>query len=152
MEHQVKEIHSKLQSNLTSTEHSNIKEQVSKNEELAIQQLRRKKTLKYRQLKYGEQIPEMQTRNSSVKFSQPNQEKNFLYLIKILIFVLGLTNIINKTSTKIFLSFTVILNLRHVLDQLKVIQMNLDLKAEAIGYQINYAAVLKLSYELSIMI
>ena len=42
MEHQVKEIHSKLQSNLTSTEHSNIKEQVSKNEELAIQQLRRK--------------------------------------------------------------------------------------------------------------
>ena len=113
MEHQVKEIHSKLQSNLTSTEHSNIKEQVSKNEELAIQQLRRKKTLKYRQLKYGEQIPEMQTRNSSVKFSQPNQEKNFLYLIKILIFVLGLTNIINKTSTKIFLSFTVILNLGH---------------------------------------
>ena len=76
MEHQVKEIHSKLQSNLTSTEHSNIKEQVSKNEELAIQQLRRKKTLKYRQLKYGEQIPEMQTRNSSVKFSQPNQEKS----------------------------------------------------------------------------
>ena len=58
-------------------------------------------------------------------------------------FVLGLTNIINKTSTKIFLSFTVILNLGNTLDQLKVIQMNLDLKAIAIGYQINYPAVLK---------
>ena len=31
---------------------------------------------KYRQLKYGEQIPEKHTRNSSVKSSQPNQEEN----------------------------------------------------------------------------
>ena len=35
---------------------------------------------------------------------------NFVYLIKILIFVLDLTNIINKISTKIFSYFTVILN------------------------------------------
>ena len=59
---------------------------------------------------------------------------NFLYLIKILIFSLSLINITNKTSTKIFLSFTVILNLEHTLDQLKIFQMNLDLKAVAIGY------------------
>ena len=65
--------------------------------------------------------------------------------MKTLIFVLGLTNITNKNSTKIFLSFTVILNLRHTLHQLKIIQMNLDLKATVIGYQINYPAVLKLS-------
>ena len=71
------------------------------------------------------------------------QKVNFVYLIKILIVVLGLTNITNKTSTRIFLSFTVILNLGHTLDQLKIIQMNLDLKAIAIGYQINYPAVLK---------
>ena len=32
---------------------------------------------------------------------------------------MGLTNIINKTSTKIFLSLTVILNLRHTLQQLR---------------------------------
>ena len=49
------------------------------------------------------------------------------------VYVLGLANIINKTSTKILLSFTVILNLGHTLDQLKIIQMNLDLKAIAIG-------------------
>ena len=46
-----------------------------------------------------------------------------------------------KTSTKIFLSLTVILNFEQILDQLKIIQMNLDLKAIAIGYQINYPAV-----------
>ena len=75
-EHEIKEIDSKLQSNLRSTEYNNIKEQVSKNQEVTIQQLRRKKTRKYRQLKYGEQIPEKQTRNSSVKSSQANQEEN----------------------------------------------------------------------------
>ena len=52
----------------------NIKEQVRKNQELTIQQLRRKKARKYRKLKYGEQITEKQSRNSSIKFSQPNQE------------------------------------------------------------------------------
>ena len=36
-----------------------------------------------------------------------------------------------QTSTRIFLSFTVILNLGRTLDQLKIIQMNLDLKAIA---------------------
>ena len=46
-EHEIKEIDSKLQSNLTSTEYSNIKEQVSKNQELTIQQLKRKKTCRY---------------------------------------------------------------------------------------------------------
>ena len=66
-EHEIKEIDSKLQSNLISAEYSNIKEQVNKNQELTIQQLRRKKTRKRRQLKYGEQISE--------KFSQPNQEE-----------------------------------------------------------------------------
>ena len=71
-EHEVKEVDSKLQSNLSCTEYSNVKEQVSKNQELTIQQLR-KKTRKYRQLEYGEQIPEKQTRNSSVTFSQPYQ-------------------------------------------------------------------------------
>ena len=74
-EHEAKEIDSKLQSNLPSTEYSTIKEQVSKNQELTIQHLRRKKTRKYRQLNYGEQIPEKQTRNSSVKFSRSNQEE-----------------------------------------------------------------------------
>ena len=74
-EHEIKEIVLKLQLNLPSTEYSTINEQVSKNQELTIQQLRRKKTRKYRQLKYGEQIPEKQIRNSSVKFSQPNQEE-----------------------------------------------------------------------------
>ena len=43
--------------------------QVRKNHELTIQQPRRKKTRKYRQLKYGLE------KNSSVKFSQPNQEE-----------------------------------------------------------------------------
>ena len=57
-EHEIKEIDSKLQSNLPPSEYSTIKEQVSKNQELTIQQLRRKKTPKYCQLKYGEQIPE----------------------------------------------------------------------------------------------
>ena len=74
-EHEIKEIDSKLQSNLRSIEYSNIKGQVSKNQEVTIQQLRRQKTRKYRLLKYGEQIPEKQTRNSSVKSSQPNQEE-----------------------------------------------------------------------------
>ena len=35
------------------------------------------------------------------------------------------------------------LNLGYTLDQLKKIQINLDLKATAIGYQINYPSVLK---------
>ena len=43
-EHEIKEIDSKLQSNLRSTEYSNIKGQVSKNQEVTIQQLRRQKT------------------------------------------------------------------------------------------------------------
>ena len=68
-----------------------------------------------------------------------------MYLKKILIFILGLTNITNKTITRIFLSFTVMLKLGHTLDQLKIIQMNLDLKAISIGYQLKYSAVLKLS-------
>ena len=74
-EHWIKETDSKVQSNLPSTEYSTIKEQVSKNQELTIQQIRRKKTRKYLELKYGEQIPEKQTRNLSVKFSRPNQEE-----------------------------------------------------------------------------
>ena len=74
-EHEIKEINSKLQSNLPSTEYSNTKGQVSKNQEVMIQQLRRKKMRKYCQLKYGEQIPEKQTRNLSVKSSQSNQEE-----------------------------------------------------------------------------
>ena len=55
-EHEVKEIDSKLQQNLSSTKYSTIKKQLSKNKELTIQQLRRKKTRKYQHLKYGEQI------------------------------------------------------------------------------------------------
>ena len=35
------------------------------------------------------------------------------------------------------------LNLGHFFDQLTIMQMNLDLKALPIGYQINYPAVLK---------
>ena len=59
-EHEIKEIDSKLQSNLTSTEYSNIKEQVSKNQELTIQQLKRKKTCRYgEQIKYSEQNSSM---------------------------------------------------------------------------------------------
>ena len=74
-EYEIKEIDSKLQLNIPSTEYSTIKEQVSKNQELTIQQLERKKTRKYCQLKYGEQIPKKQTQNLSVKFSRPNQEE-----------------------------------------------------------------------------
>ena len=66
-EHEIKEIVSKLQSNQPYTEYSNVKEQVSKNQEVRIQQLRRKKMCKYHQLKYGEQILEKQTRNLSMK-------------------------------------------------------------------------------------
>ena len=47
-----------------------------KNQEVTIQQIGRKKTHKYRQLKYGEKITEKQTRNSSLKFNQPNQKEN----------------------------------------------------------------------------
>ena len=43
----------------------------------------------------------------------------------------------------ILLSCIVILNLGYTLDQLKIIQMNLGLKATAIGYQVNYPAGLK---------
>ena len=74
-EHEIKEINSKLQSNLPFTEYSTIKERVSKNQELTIQQLRKTKTRKYRQLKYDEKIPEKQTRNSPVKFSRTDQEE-----------------------------------------------------------------------------
>ena len=74
-EHEIKEINSKLQSNLPFTKYSTIKERVSKNQELTIQQLRKTKTRKYRQLKYDEKIPEKQTRNSSVKFSRTDQEE-----------------------------------------------------------------------------
>ena len=42
-EHEIKEIDSKLQLNLPSTEYSNIKGQLSKNQELTIQKLRIKK-------------------------------------------------------------------------------------------------------------
>ena len=84
--HEIKEIDSKLQSNLPPTEYSTIKEQVSKNQELTIQQLRRKETRKQRQLKYGEKIPEKQTRNLSEKFSRPDQEEK--------------SNINNKYNTK----------------------------------------------------
>ena len=55
-EHEIKEINSKLQSNLPFTKYSTIKERVSKNQELTIQQLRKTKTRKYRQLKYDEKI------------------------------------------------------------------------------------------------
>ena len=61
-EHEIKEIDSKLQSNLPSTEYRNIKKEASKNEEVTIQKLTRKKTRKYRQLEYGEPIPEKETR------------------------------------------------------------------------------------------
>ena len=71
-EHEIKEINSKLHSNLTSTQYSNIKEKVTQSQELTIKQLRKKKMHKYRQLKYVEQIKEKQTRNSSVEFSKPN--------------------------------------------------------------------------------
>ena len=37
--------------------------------------MRRKKTHKYRQQKYGAKIAEKQTGNPSVKFSRPNQEE-----------------------------------------------------------------------------
>ena len=53
-EHDIKEINSKLQSNLPSTEYSNIKEQVIKIQVVTTQQLTRKKTRKYCQFKYGE--------------------------------------------------------------------------------------------------
>ena len=50
----------------------------------------------------------------------------------------------NKQNLKKdLLSYTVILNLGHTLDQLEIIQMSLDLIAIVIGYQINYPAVLK---------
>ena len=68
-EYEIKEIDSKLQSNLPSTEYSNIKGQVSKNQEITIQQLRRKKTRKYRHFKYGEkyQIRKLVSEVSSTK-------------------------------------------------------------------------------------
>ena len=46
-EHEIKEIDPKLQSDLCSTDCSNVKEQVYKNEEVTSQQLRRKETRKY---------------------------------------------------------------------------------------------------------
>ena len=62
-EHEIKEIDSNLPLNLTATEYGNIKGQVSKSQEVTIQQLRRKNTRKHGQFKNGEQIPEKQTRN-----------------------------------------------------------------------------------------
>ena len=53
-EHNIKEINSKLESNLPSTEYRNIKEQVIKIQVVTTQQLTRKKTRKYCQFKYGE--------------------------------------------------------------------------------------------------
>ena len=75
-EHEIKEIDSNLPLNLPATEYSNIKGQVSKSQEVTIQQLRRKNTRKHGQFKNGEQMPEKQTRNSSVKFNQPSQKEN----------------------------------------------------------------------------
>ena len=49
----------------------------------------------------------------------------------------------NKTSTWIFLSLTVILHLGHTLNQPKIVEMKQDVKAIAIEYQIIYRAVLK---------
>ena len=43
------------------------------------------------------------------------------------------------------------LNLGHTLDQLKIIQINLDLKAIATRYQMNYPGKLKPSQQLSIV-
>ena len=57
----MKKTDSKLQSNLASTEYSNVKEQVIKNHYVKIQKLRTGKTRKYHQLTYGEQIQEKQT-------------------------------------------------------------------------------------------
>ena len=50
-EHEIKEINSKLQSNLPSTKYNYIKEQVSKNQKLTIQQLSTKKTHKIANLR-----------------------------------------------------------------------------------------------------
>ena len=50
-----------------------------------------------------------------------------------------------QNRNKDLLKFYRNIKLRHTLDQLKIIQINLDLKAIVIGYQINYPAVLKLS-------
>ena len=46
-EQEIKEINSKIQLDLPSTEYSNIKEQVRKNQDVTITQLWRKKTHKY---------------------------------------------------------------------------------------------------------
>ena len=70
-------------------------------------------------------------------------KREFSLLKKILIFVLVPANEISKILTKLFLIFNVMLNLGHTLHQLKIIQINRDLKAIAISYQINYPAVLK---------
>ena len=69
------------------------------------------------------------------------QKVNFSLLNKNLNFYLW-RNKYNKKSQQ-RLSFTGILNLGQTLDQLKTTQMNLDLKAIAISYQINYPALLK---------
>ena len=54
------------------------------------------------------------------------------------------TNEYNKQNiNKDLVKFTVMLNLRHALDQLRIMQMNLYLKAIAITYQINYPDLLK---------
>ena len=55
-EHEIKEIDSNFQSNLPSTEYRNIKDKVSKNHEVTIQQLKRMKTHKYRQSKRFDQM------------------------------------------------------------------------------------------------
>ena len=77
---------------------------------------------------------------SKSEFYLLNKNHNFFSRLAFL----GLTNIIIKTSTKAFLSFTVI-NLGHTLDQLKMIQINLDLKVIAIDYHINYLLAMKIT-------
>ena len=75
---EIKEINSKVQLNILSTEYSNAKEQVNKNQEVTIQQRRIKKTCKYCQIKHGEQVPGKQTLNLSTKLNQPNHKENKL--------------------------------------------------------------------------
>ena len=71
---------------------------------------------------------------SKIEFSLLNEHRNFC----------PRSNKFNKQNlNKDLLKFYVILNLGHTLDQLKIIQMNLDLKSTAADFYINYPAVLK---------
>ena len=72
---------------------------------------------------------------------QTNGAKKFHYILGKLIYKMEQVTIATGFSN---LSFTVMLNLgRHSLDQLRIILMNLDLKAIATGHQVNWPAVLK---------